>query len=385
MSWRRGQERTTGYPAGLAARWTTKAAVALTVLLVASACVGRDPSVPAPGSDDTDGEAVAVPDGQAVTIPADGLELVGTLRLPPGDGPHPGVLIVHGSGPNDRRGQFSGQLGLSFPSPVPVYEEVAIALQERGYAVLTWDKRTCGPFSNCGDNEYPEPPEDLTIGVLVDDAAAAFRELRDHPQVGEVAVIGHSKGGTMALDLPARGVEPAALVLAAAPFEPIDEVLEGQADTLEELLRQTGHDAEDAAEQVAPLREGSDELGQLRDGTPPFAHDDLLLGASRAFWASWLDLSDRSTQLLADYPSPVLVVGGENDWNVPPESIEGWRPHLRDGDDLVIIDELTHAFTRLSEPDPSAFTLEDLGTQVEPSFLTRVGDWLDQVVDGDAA
>jgi poly(3-hydroxybutyrate) depolymerase len=39
---------------------------------------------------------------QAVTFVNDTLVLKGTLTLPAGDGPHPGVVLLHGSGPNDR-------------------------------------------------------------------------------------------------------------------------------------------------------------------------------------------------------------------------------------------------------------------------------------------
>lgn len=40
-----------------------------------------------------------------------------------------GVVIAHGSGPQGRCGLGPGQLGLGFPAPVPVYEQLAEELR----------------------------------------------------------------------------------------------------------------------------------------------------------------------------------------------------------------------------------------------------------------
>ena len=59
--------------------------------------------------------------------------LPGTLTMPVGDGPFPAVVLVHGSGPNDR----DETIGPSKP-----FCDLACGLASRGVAVLRYEKRT---------------------------------------------------------------------------------------------------------------------------------------------------------------------------------------------------------------------------------------------------
>ncbi|NEE26403.1 alpha/beta hydrolase, partial [Streptomyces sp. SID7982] len=70
-----------------------------------------------------------------MTVTADdGTPLAGTLTLPAGPGPHPAVVLLHGSGPLDREGN-SPQLRMELARPV------AGALAARGIATLRYDRR----------------------------------------------------------------------------------------------------------------------------------------------------------------------------------------------------------------------------------------------------
>src|SRR5690606_18697813 len=61
------------------------------------------------------------------------LALPGTLAMPEGEGPFPAVVLVHGSGPNDR----DGTIGPNHP-----LRDIAHGLAARGIATLRYDKRT---------------------------------------------------------------------------------------------------------------------------------------------------------------------------------------------------------------------------------------------------
>jgi len=104
------------------------------------------------------------------TVDADGI--VGTLFVPAGDGPHPGVVELHGSG--GRRGTGTAKL-----------------LASRGYATLA--------LTYFGD-DHDALPDDLERIPLsyVDDAADW---LRDQPAVAddEVGLVGSSRGAELAL------------------------------------------------------------------------------------------------------------------------------------------------------------------------------------------
>jgi uncharacterized protein len=129
----------------------------------------------------------------------DGTRLSGTITLPGGADPGPGVVLVGGSGPADRhsRGFFDA-----------IRDQLAAA----GVAVLAYDKRGAG--QSAGD--WPT----ATVDDLAGDAAAAVAVLAASERVepDSVGVLGHSEGGWVALRLAARSPEPPAwLILSSCP------------------------------------------------------------------------------------------------------------------------------------------------------------------------
>lgn len=352
--------------------------VAIGLLLALAGCSGDGTAASeeaGDAADDPDGaETSEVPQDPEVTVAVDGLELRGTLRLPDGVGPHTGIVIAHGSGPSSRRGESPGQLGLTLPTPVAVYEELAAGFEADGYAVLTFDKRTCGPFNGCADNDYPTPADELLFDTFVDDLGAVVDHLAARDDIDRIVVAGHSKGGTVAAQLADRRNDLDALVLLATPAIGVPELLAAQAATLEELIIAVGQRGPQAERAIAELEDLAVAVTAVEDGAldgPPIG------GVSRAFWSSWIDAATAATVAIATTDVPVLVVGGVNDSNVLPAQLEAWSGSL-DGpdDDLVLLDDLTHALTRLEGDDPAAITPADVGSSVDQRVIDTVTQWL---------
>jgi alpha-beta hydrolase superfamily lysophospholipase len=369
----------------------------VSLLLLLLGCAGDgDGSAPdatdraagADASDAPDADASDAPDAseagsdgldEEVTVPADGLDLVGTLRVPAGPGPHPGIVIVPGSGPQSRRGTAPGQLGLTLPRPVPVYEELAIGLRDAGYAVLTFDKRTCGPFNGCADNDYPTPPPDLSFGTFATDVALLLDHLAAREDIGELVLVGHSKGGTVAAQVADQRDDLAAIVLLASPAVPIDEVIAEQADTFADLVAAAGPSQPGADQAIAELRSLAADVADIATGE---VDGEPVGGVPRAFWSDWIEGGRAAPDHIAATSASVLVLGGGNDWNVPPVQVEAWAPFLDDEDDhLEILPGITHALTRLDEDDPAAITPADVGTQVDPVVVDTIAGWLAATLD----
>lgn len=310
-----------------------------------------------------DGGGAATPSPSAATsavrettFTSGDVELSGDLYVPDGSGPHPGVVLIHGSGPIDRDATLRGQLGTTFPEPVTAFADLAAALRDAGYAVLTYDKRTCGPFNDCADNGYPQPPADLTVDAFVADATAAVEHLRarDGVDAGAVAVAGHSQGASfvpaMLIDDPGM----AAGVMLAAPHDPIDEILIAQ-------------DAS-AGRQVRALRSED-----VEDGS-------TILGASAAFWRSWMRITDGVPQLATQVTQPLLVVGGQLDTNVPPAQLDAWERTLGDEAQIIELECVSHALNCLASDDMTAIVPADVGRTVAPSVSKTVIDFLDSAL-----
>ncbi|MGH1561008.1 alpha/beta fold hydrolase [Caulobacter segnis] len=135
--------------------------------------------------------------------PASGLTLAGTLTLPEGAGPFPAVVLITGSGAQDRDETVFGH------KPFWV---IADALTRKGVAVLRVDDRGTGG-SQAG------PPGSGGIPALVTDVAAGVAFLRARADIdpARIGLVGHSEGGQVAPLVAAEDPRVAFLVLMAAP------------------------------------------------------------------------------------------------------------------------------------------------------------------------
>jgi len=152
---------------------------------------------------------------RAVTVhnAADEVRLAGTLTVPPGPAPHPALLLLSGSGAQDRDETIFAH------KPFWV---LADHLTRHGIAVLRLDDRGVG--GSTGD------PNLATADHMVADALAALEFLRAQPEIDarRVGLLGHSEGGLIAALTATRTADVALHVLLATPGLPGHEVLAGQ-------------------------------------------------------------------------------------------------------------------------------------------------------------
>jgi len=132
------------------------------------------------------------------------INIAGTLALPRHTGLSPGVLIISGSGQQNRDGEGA------FHRPFLV---LADYLTSRGVAVLRVDDRGVGGTTRLG------PFFDSTTKDLASDACAGVEFLKGRKEIDpkKVGLIGHSEGGLIASMLAARESEVAFIVLLASP------------------------------------------------------------------------------------------------------------------------------------------------------------------------
>ena len=136
--------------------------------------------------------------------------LGGTLTIPHGNGSFPAVVLVSGSGPQNRDSELFGH------KPFAV---IADYLSRNGIAVLRYDDRGVG--TSTGDFAK------ATTYDFAEDAAAALEYLRKEDKVrhSKVGLIGHSEGGLVGPIVASGKDRPDFLVLLAAPGMEIDELM----------------------------------------------------------------------------------------------------------------------------------------------------------------
>ena len=334
----------------------------------------------APSSTTTVGAAGAGAETLDVVFPSQDLDLVGSLRLPDAGLPAPGVVLIHGSGPQSRDSALPGQLNMVFGFEIEVFAEIAEALRDSGFAVLSYDKRSCGPFNGCSDNGYPRPADDLTIDAFVADARAAVDYLRSRPEVQaeDVSVIGHSQGAQFVPVVLESDTGLSTGVMIAGPYRPIDEIISAQLDFTVDLLGQLGVSEQDALESpgVASQVDTVEALARIRSGS-----EEPAAGASAAFWRSWFDLHEQSLSAAFRVTQPLLILNGELDWNVDVSEAEAWDEFLAGAGadyEVVTLPCVTHALNCVTETDPAAITPGDIGQNVS----TEVTDTLIAFLSG---
>ena len=256
-----------------------------------------------------------------VTIGDGRWRLPGTLSLPATDARAPVVVLVHGSGPNDR----DGTAGSSKP-----LRDLAWGLASRGIAVLRYDKRT---FAHRG----AMAADSVTLAAeVIDDALAAIALARGRPETdsARVFVLGHSLGGLLAPEIAARDGRLTGAILMAAPARSILEVLPEQLDYIASLARS---DAE--RDQIAAMRAS---VTALAAGT--LAADSIVLGAPAYYWREVASVDPVARARAIE--TPLLILQGARDYQSTMEDFARWREGLagRDGVTMKSYPALNHLF-----------------------------------------
>lgn len=145
--------------------------------------------------------------------PKEGNSLAGTLTIPEGEGPFPAMVLVSGSGRQNRDEELMNH------RPFWV---VADYLSRRGIAVLRYDDRGMGGSTG-------EVMEATSLDFSYD-AEAAFDFLRNRKEINasQVGILGHSEGGIINFMVAARRPEVAFLISLAGPAVKGIDVLKEQ-------------------------------------------------------------------------------------------------------------------------------------------------------------
>lgn len=282
--------------------------------------------------------------------------LVGTFAKPAGVVRGPAVLILPGSGPNDRDGNAPA-IGLA----TNLYRLLATGLAEAGIHSLRYDKRGIGASAGLMRRE-----EDLRFGHYVDDAVAAVRDLSTRADVSSVVIAGHSEGGLIAT-LAAQKTSVAGMALMAAPGRSVADVLREQlkAGPMPPELRQR------ALSILDTLVAG----GRVADVPPELAA--LFRPSVQPYSASMLAISPADS--LAQIKTPVLLLYGARDLQVSMadrNALVRARPDAR----VVTLPEANHIFKRApADRNGNVRTYANPDLPLDPGLMPPLVDFIQQV------
>jgi hypothetical protein len=263
-------------------------------------------------------EAASLPVAQELSFKGGaGLELWGTLVMPPGQAPAPAVLLLPGSGPTDRDGNQPPSIRTD------VLKQIAERLASEGVASLRFDKRACAGYSAL----WPSDPQ--ALGAFfgyqpqIEDIKGALRALQAQPRIdpARCALLGHSEGGFFALqvasDLAADALRPAALCCIATPGRTLDHLLREQIAMSLTAPRRVPQATVDAV--MSSLERGINGVKESRS-----IPADLPAGLRPLFNPTTVDLlyawfTVEPLELARAVRGPVLVLNGDSDIQVSAE------------------------------------------------------------------
>ncbi|HEX7948301.1 MAG TPA: alpha/beta fold hydrolase, partial [Phenylobacterium sp.] len=305
---------------------------------------------------------------------APGVRLAGTLSAPQGKGPFPAVVMITGSGAQDRDEALFGH------KPFLV---IADALTRRGVAVLRLDDR--GVFGSTGDFSKA-----VTADFAID-AEAAARYLRGRPDIDprRVGLIGHSEGGVVAPMVAAADPKIAFAVLLAPPGAPLGQLLAAQRLAIAPSMGMDPKAAEAMntamIAALAAMQGARDDAEAEARATAalkaalPGVSDASINAQAKTYSSNWM------RQLLAYDPRPNLrkmripvlaVIGSKDQQVIAAQNLPELREALK-GDPKATVLELP-GLNHLLQTAPTGAPGEyaDIDETVAPAALTLITDWV---------
>jgi hypothetical protein len=331
-------------------------------------------------------------DEEAVTFEhaGAGVTLAGTLTLPRTPAPFAAVVLISGSGPQDRNEALMGH------KPFLV---LADYLTRRGVAVLRYDDRGVGESTGVFAGG--------TSRDFAGDALAAVAYLKSRPEIdpAKIGLVGHSEGGLIAPMAASSSSDVAFIVLMAGPGVTGEEILYAQGALIarangaseEAVARQralqerifgvlkSDLDSDAVGAQLRVLvKEGLDAMSDEEKQEAGFAGVDeetLIERQVQPMNSPWFRyfLSYDPAPTLRQVTCPVLAVNGARDLQVPPgENLRAIEAALKEGGNdavtLVELDGLNHLFQTAETGSPLEYA--QIEETFSPQALAVIGDWI---------
>jgi dienelactone hydrolase len=229
------------------------------------------------------------------------------LTVPKNRGRVPAVVLVHGTGPNDKDETVGA---------TKIFRDLAVGLSANGIAVFRYDKRTRAMAASLMRNKNILTPEEETVA----DAVAAVEMLKKDPRIDTTRIwlAGHSMGAYLLPQVVKRAGFVKGMVLLSPHGRPLQDMLLEQDKYL--LASAEG---KSEAERTAIIDSITTEVARVGKLTAANAGDSArILGLHPAYWL-YLQKYDAVATAKSSGKS-ILILHGGRDFQVSDKDFQKW-------------------------------------------------------------
>ena len=314
----------------------------------------------------------------------EGFDLAGTLTMPEKTGTYPAVILITGSGPQNRDEELLGHKPFLL---------LADFLTRKGFAVLRYDDRGVGKSKGSMKNA-------TTLDFAVD-AEAAFDFLKGHKEIdtARIGFLGHSEGGMIAPVLASEMPEVSFIVLMAGPGQTGEQILmeqsvliakaEGADDNTIKAAQKLNKDIYTVLKKISDNTLAGEKISKLLSDfskknkqDTSYAHTEEAIAAQvKTLTSPWFRcfLTFNPETYLSKVKCPVLAIGGSLDLQVPAkENLQAIEKSLIFGGNSNYqteeLDGLNHLFQTATTGSPAEYG--KIEETIAPAALELIGNWL---------
>jgi alpha-beta hydrolase superfamily lysophospholipase len=313
------------------------------------------------------------------------IKLAGTLTIPEGAGPFPAVVLVTGSGPQNRNEELLGH------KPFLV---IADYLTRHGIAVLRYDDRGVGK----SQGNYGQ----ATSADLATDAEAAWEYLKSQPVTdnSRIGILGHSEGGLIAPMIASKNDSVAFIVSLAGPGITGEKIILKQSEDIGRLMGESEENIRESTEINTKLyeilkKEKDNKVAEekiiaayrdilAKEKLPPDDIDKAVnklqatFGANAYTWFRYFIMTDPAI-FWEKVKCPVLALNGDKDLQVnAQQNLQAIKKALESSGnnnvETIVLPGLNHLFQHCSEGLPSEYS--GIEETFSPEVLKIIADWI---------
>lgn len=285
-------------------------------------------------------------DKTVLKIKSDGIDLNGILLQPEQNNKKKLVILVHGSGPQDR----DETIGENKP-----FKDIAEYLLKNGISSYRYDKRT---YSNPETFNDQSTVEQETINDAVN--ISNYFKKNENFKGYQIIVLGHSQGAYLMPKI-AEKANASKYIFMAGNARPLQNLLVEQFEYLHKIdpSKVSDQDVQNIKKQVDFLNSNKFNLN-----TPK---SELPLDQSAAYWKYLVDY--KPLEAIKSIKAPMFFAQGGRDYQVTEKDFELWKNQLKNNKsaEFKFYPTLSHLFIKGSEtPSPKDYEIKG---NVDEEFL----------------